>query len=98
MSIEKVTQHPSQNEGLIFERSQTGRIGYRLPKLDVEEAKIGDLIPAELLRRRRSRRPSGSFRGRCRSSFYAYLDMELFDRSGNVSARFVHDEIQFAAQ
>ena len=27
MSIKKVTQHPSQNEALIFERSQTGRIG-----------------------------------------------------------------------
>ena len=37
MSIKKVTQHPTQNEALIFERSQTGRVGYCLPKLDVEE-------------------------------------------------------------
>jgi glycine dehydrogenase subunit 2 len=50
MSIKKVTQHPSQNEGLIFERSQTGRVGYRLPKLDVPETKIDSIIPAELRR------------------------------------------------
>jgi glycine dehydrogenase subunit 2 len=50
MSIKKVTQHPSQNEALIFERSQTGRVGYRLPKLDVDTAPIDDLIPDELRR------------------------------------------------
>ncbi|MEQ1921885.1 MAG: aminomethyl-transferring glycine dehydrogenase subunit GcvPB [Pyrinomonadaceae bacterium] len=48
MSITKVTQHPTQNEALIFERSQTGRVGYRLPKLDVPETT--DVIPAELRR------------------------------------------------
>jgi glycine dehydrogenase subunit 2 len=50
MTIKKVTQHPSQNEPLIFERSQTGRVGYRLPRLDVEETNIDDIIPAELRR------------------------------------------------
>ncbi len=50
MSIKKVTQHPTQNEALIFERSQTGRVGYRLPKLDVEETAIDEIIPAELRR------------------------------------------------
>jgi glycine dehydrogenase subunit 2 len=50
MSIKKVTQHPSQNEGLIFERSQTGRVGYRLPKLDVEETNLDDILPIELRR------------------------------------------------
>jgi glycine dehydrogenase subunit 2 len=50
MSIKKVTQHPTQNEALIFERSQTGRVGYRLPKLDVEEANIDEILPAELRR------------------------------------------------
>src|SRR6478752_2497173 len=50
MPIKKVTQHPTQNEALIFERSQTGRIGYRLPKLDVEEKNIDSIIPAELRR------------------------------------------------
>src|SRR5215218_2438227 len=50
MSIKKVTPHPSQNEALIFERSQTGRVGYRLPKLDVEETNLDDIIPAELRR------------------------------------------------
>lgn len=50
MSITKVTQHPTQNEGLIFERSQTGRVGYRLPKLDVDAIDIDSIIPAELRR------------------------------------------------
>jgi glycine dehydrogenase subunit 2 len=50
MSIKKVTQHPSQNEALIFERSQTGRIGYHLSKLDVEESNLDEIIPAELRR------------------------------------------------
>jgi len=50
MSIKKVRQHPTQNEALIFERSQKGRIGYRLPKLDVTEANLDEIIPAELRR------------------------------------------------
>ena len=48
MSITKVTQHPTQNESLIFERSQTGRIGYRLPKLDVPVT--DEILPDELRR------------------------------------------------
>src|SRR2546423_15691956 len=50
MSIKKVTQHPTQNEALIFERSQTGRVGYCLPKLDVDKASIDSILPAELRR------------------------------------------------
>jgi glycine dehydrogenase subunit 2 len=50
MSIKKVTQHPTQNEELIFDRSQTGRVGYRLPKLDVEETNIDEILPQELRR------------------------------------------------
>lgn len=50
MSIKKVTSHPTQNEALIFERSQTGRVGYMLPKLDVEAADINEILPAELRR------------------------------------------------
>ncbi|NNE66811.1 MAG: aminomethyl-transferring glycine dehydrogenase subunit GcvPB [Pyrinomonadaceae bacterium] len=50
MSIKKVTQHPTQNEALIFERSQTGRVGYRLPELDVEETPIEEIVPSEFLR------------------------------------------------
>ncbi|HXG83045.1 MAG TPA: hypothetical protein VNI84_03365, partial [Pyrinomonadaceae bacterium] len=50
MTIKKVTQHPTQNEELIFDRSQTGRVGYRLPKLDVEETNIDDILPKELQR------------------------------------------------
>lgn len=50
MSITKVTLHPTQNEPLIFERSQTGRIGYKLPKLDVDEIALDEILPAELRR------------------------------------------------
>jgi glycine dehydrogenase subunit 2 len=50
MSITKVTQHPSQNEALIFERSQPGRIGYRLPALDVDETPLDQILPAEFQR------------------------------------------------
>lgn len=50
MSIKKVTQHPSQNEALIFERSQTGRIGYTLPRPDIEEKSPEQILPLELLR------------------------------------------------
>jgi glycine dehydrogenase subunit 2 len=49
-NITKVTQHISPNEHLIFERSQTGRVGYRLPPLDVEETPLEDLVPANLRR------------------------------------------------
>jgi len=48
MGIKKVTSHPTQNENLIFERSQTGRVGYRLPKLDVPET--ADVVPADVRR------------------------------------------------
>jgi len=50
MGITKVTQHPSHNEALIFERSQPGRIGYRLPPLDVDEQRIDELVPKEFQR------------------------------------------------
>src|SRR3712207_818152 len=46
--ITKVTSHISPNEQLIFERSQAGRIGYRLPALDVDEVPLD--IPAEFRR------------------------------------------------
>ncbi|MBK9152721.1 MAG: aminomethyl-transferring glycine dehydrogenase subunit GcvPB [Chloracidobacterium sp.] len=50
MAIKKVTSHPTQNEGLIFERSQTGRVGYMLPKFDVEAPAVEEILPPELLR------------------------------------------------
>ncbi|MDQ3917419.1 MAG: aminomethyl-transferring glycine dehydrogenase subunit GcvPB [Acidobacteriota bacterium] len=46
----KATPHITQNEALVFERSQTGRRGYRLPALDVEETPIDELLPADLRR------------------------------------------------
>jgi glycine dehydrogenase subunit 2 len=42
--ITKATTHISQNEGLIFERSDAGKRAYKLPPLDVPE-----VDPAELL-------------------------------------------------
>ena len=48
--ITKVTSHISPNEQLIFERSQEGRVGYRLPKLDVDEAPLNNLMPAAFQR------------------------------------------------
>ena len=48
--ITKVTNHISQNEQLIFERSQTGRIGYRLPPLDVDEIDLAELVPHQFQR------------------------------------------------
>lgn len=48
--ITKVTSHINPNEALIFERSQPGRVGYRLPPLDVDEQPIADLIPQQFLR------------------------------------------------
>src|ERR1043166_5995939 len=48
--ITKVTTHLSPNERLIFERSQTGRRGYSLPPIDVDEASLDDIIPAKFQR------------------------------------------------
>jgi len=46
----KATPHITQNEALIFERSQTGRKGYRLPALDVDETPMDEILPAEFRR------------------------------------------------
>src|SRR5688500_1096293 len=48
--ITKVTAHISPNEQLIFERLQQGRIGYRLPALDVDESTVDELLPREFQR------------------------------------------------
>src|SRR5262249_42674108 len=48
--IKKATTHVNQNEGLIFERSRQGRVGYKLPALDVEAAPIDSLIDPKFLR------------------------------------------------
>jgi glycine dehydrogenase subunit 2 len=49
-NITKVTPHISPNEQLIFERSQPGRVGYRLPPLDVDEMPIDEIIPPKFKR------------------------------------------------
>src|SRR5712691_572819 len=48
--VTKVTSHISHNEALIFERSQPGRIGYRLPPLDVDQRPIDEILPKEFQR------------------------------------------------
>src|SRR5678816_370017 len=48
--ITKVTTHINANEALIFERSQPGRVGYRLPALDVDERPLSEIVPQKLLR------------------------------------------------
>jgi glycine dehydrogenase subunit 2 len=48
--ITKVSNHISHNEQLIFERSQAGRVGYRLPAIDVEEQPLAALVPVEFQR------------------------------------------------
>jgi glycine dehydrogenase subunit 2 len=48
--MNKASTHITQNESLIFERSQTGRKGYMLPALDVDETPLDDLLPAEFRR------------------------------------------------
>ncbi len=50
MNTPKASTHITQNEALIFERSQPGRVGYRLPALDVEETTLDELLPAALRR------------------------------------------------
>ena len=46
----KAAPHITQNEALIFERSQPGRVGYKLPALDVDETPLDEIIPPELRR------------------------------------------------
>ena len=98
MSIKKVTSHPTQNEALIFERSQTGRIGYRSAKAGCR----GNQYRADssgYLRRDDDLDgvPEVSevdvVRHFTRMSTWNYsIDL------GYVSARLVHDEVQLAAQ
>ncbi len=46
----KATTHITQNESLIFERSQPGRKGYLLPALDVDETPLDELLPVAFRR------------------------------------------------
>src|SRR5919206_1972954 len=48
--LPKARPHITQNEALIFERSQEGRRGYLLPPLDVDETPLDELLPANLRR------------------------------------------------
>ena len=48
--IKKATTHVVQNEGLLFEVSRAGRVGYSIPKLDVPVSDESELIDSRLLR------------------------------------------------
>ena len=48
--IQKVRAHPTQNEGLIFERSSPGKKGYQLPPLDVPAVDPRAALGAEHVR------------------------------------------------
>ena len=48
--IKKATTHVVQNEGLLFEESRPGRVGYSIPELDVTASQESELIDAHLLR------------------------------------------------
>jgi glycine dehydrogenase subunit 2 len=48
--IKKATTHVVQKEGLLFEESRPGRAGYSLPRLDVPEQPIEQMIEAHLAR------------------------------------------------
>src|SRR2546423_8247383 len=42
--LDKVRPHPSQNEGLIFEKSSPGKSAYKLPDLDVPDVDAAKLL------------------------------------------------------
>ena len=48
----KVRQHPTQNEGLLFERSSPGKRAYKLPPLDVPAVDAGELLGRSVRRER----------------------------------------------
>jgi glycine dehydrogenase subunit 2 len=48
--IKKATTHVVQEEGLLFEESRAGRVGYSIPELDVPEQPDEELIDRRLLR------------------------------------------------
>jgi glycine dehydrogenase subunit 2 len=49
--IKKATTHVNQNEGLIFERSRSGRTAVRISALDVPQAALSDLLDDSLIRK-----------------------------------------------
>ncbi len=49
--IQKVTQHLSQNEPLLFERSSPGKKAYQLPELDVPAVDAAEALGAENVRK-----------------------------------------------
>jgi glycine dehydrogenase subunit 2 len=50
----------NENQPLIFEVSKTGRVGYSLPDLDVDEINVEEVIPSEYLRIEEAELPEAS--------------------------------------
>jgi glycine dehydrogenase subunit 2 len=50
MSIRKSAPHVTQNEGLIFDRSAPGRVGYDLPRLDVPSPNLETALGSDNIR------------------------------------------------
>jgi glycine dehydrogenase subunit 2 len=48
--IKKASTHVIQHEGLLFEESRPGRIGYSIPELDVPQVSPSELVGRNLLR------------------------------------------------
>jgi glycine dehydrogenase subunit 2 len=48
--MKKATTHVVQKEGLLFEVSRPGRVGYSIPALDVPETPLGDMVDPRFLR------------------------------------------------
>ena len=95
--IKKVTQHLSQNEQLLFERSSPGKKAYQLARTRCPRgrrrrgARRGERAPG-------NRRLSGSQRSRGHPPLHAPFHLELRDRLRHVSAGLLHHEVQPADQ
>ena len=55
--IRKATRHVNQNEGLIFEKSSSGKAAWKLPPLDVPEVDTSKLLGSSETKRPRQACP-----------------------------------------
>ena len=95
--INKVRNHISQNEALLFERSSPGKKAYQLPELDVPAVDAAEALGAENVRAEIEGFPEVSeveaIRHFTRLSTWNYaIDLR------HVSAGFLHHEVQPADQ
>ena len=83
----------NEYDGLIFDLSVPGRVGYSLPESDVPEADPARLLPAAHLRRRPAALPEVSELDAVRH-FTRLSRMNFGARHALLSARLLHDEVQ----